>query len=143
MKKIENQWMREEGYHCFGCDPNHEHGLKMEFFEDGEDVVSIWQPTDEYQGWVNILHGGIQATLIDELCGWTIFHKFQSSAVTSKMEIRYRKPVKIDGGKLTLRSQVVDVHRNIVTISAQIFNADGELCTEGNCVFFMMANPPK
>ena len=100
MKKIENHWIGQPDYHCFGCDPSHEHGLKMEFYEDGEDVVSIWQPTGEYQGWPNILHGGIQATLIDELCGWTIGHKYKSDAVTSKMEIRYRTPVKINEGNL-------------------------------------------
>ena len=143
MKKIENRWIGDPDYHCFGCDPSHEHGLKMEFYEDGEDVVSIWQPTTEYQGWPNILHGGIQATLIDELCGWTIAHKFQSDAVTSKMEVRYRKPVKISEGKLTIRAHVVEVRRNIVTITAQIFNSANELCTEGACVFFMISNLPK
>ena len=143
MKKIENRWIGQPDYHCFGCDPSHAHGLKMEFYEDGEDVVSIWQPTGEYQGWPNILHGGIQATLIDELCGWTIAHKFQSAAVTSKMEVRYRKPVKISEGKLTIRAHVVEVRRNIVTITAQIFNSANELCTEGTCVFFMISNLPK
>lgn len=143
MKKIENRWIGDPDYHCFGCDPSHEHGLKMEFYEDGEDVVSIWQPTTEYQGWPNILHGGIQATLIDELCGWTIGHKFQSNAVTSKMEVRYRKPVKISEGPLTLRAKVVDQHRNIITISTQIFNSSEELCTEGRCVFFILTNLPK
>lgn len=143
MKKIENRWIGQPDYHCFGCDPSHAHGLRMEFYEDGEDVVSIWQPTGEYQGWPNILHGGIQATLIDELCGWTIAHKFQSDAVTSKMEVRYRKPVKISEGKLTIRAHVVEVRRNIVTITAQIFNSANELCTEGTCVFFMISNLPK
>ena len=143
MKKIENRWIGQPDYHCFGCDPSHAHGLKMEFYEDGEEVVSIWQPTGEYQGWPNILHGGIQATLIDELCGWTIAHKFQSDAVTSKMEVRYRKPVKISEGKLTIRAHVVEVRRNIVTITAQIFNSANELCTEGTCVFFMISNLPK
>ncbi|MBR5885649.1 MAG: PaaI family thioesterase [Alistipes sp.] len=143
MKKIENRWIGQPDYHCFGCDPSHAHGLKMEFYEDGEDVVSIWQPTGEYQGWPNILHGGIQATLIDELCGWTIAHKFQSDAVTSKIEVRYRKPVKISEGKLTIRAHVVEVRRNIVTITAQIFNSANELCTEGTCVFFMISNLPK
>ena len=143
MKKIENRWIGQPDYHCFGCDPSHAHGLKMEFYEDGEDVVSIWQPTGEYQGWPNILHGGIQATLIDELCGWTIAHKFQSDAVTSKMEVRYRKPVKISEGKLAIRAHVVEVRRNIVTITAQIFNSVNELCTEGTCVFFMISNLPK
>ena len=139
MEKIKNYWIDEQGYHCFGCDPNHASGLKMEFYEDGDEVVCFWEPTGEHQGWVNVLHGGIQATLIDEICGWVVFHKFQSSAVTSKMEVKYRKPVKTNEGKLTIRARAVDHRRNLVTINAQIFNAAGELCTEGCCIYFMLA----
>ncbi len=66
MKKIINPWLHKEGYYCFGCAPNNEAGVKMEFYEDGDDVVSIWKPEAKYQGWINTLHGGIQAVLLDE-----------------------------------------------------------------------------
>ena len=145
MKKIINPNIghEDEGYNCFACAPHNPHGLKMEFWEDGDDIVCLWSPNPNYESWVGTLHGGIQATLIDELCGWTIGHKYKSDAVTSKMEVRYRKPVKINEGKLTLRARVVEVRRNIVTITAQIFNSSDELCTEGNCVFYMLSNIPK
>ncbi len=44
----------------------------MEFYEDGDEVVSIWKPRPEYQGWIDTLHGGIQAVLMDEIPvrGW-------------------------------------------------------------------------
>ena len=44
MKKIINPWKGLEGYNCFGCAPNNEAGIKMEFYEDGDEVVSIWKP---------------------------------------------------------------------------------------------------
>ena len=44
MKKIINPWKGLEGYNCFGCAPNNEAGVKMEFYEDGDEVVSIWKP---------------------------------------------------------------------------------------------------
>lgn len=43
MKKIINPWKGLEGYNCFGCAPNNEAGVKMEFYEDGDEVVSIWK----------------------------------------------------------------------------------------------------
>ena len=49
MKKIINPWKGLEGYNCFGCASNNEAGLKMEFYEDGDEVVSIWKPRPEYQ----------------------------------------------------------------------------------------------
>ena len=33
---------REEGYHCFACAPRNEHGLHMEFYEEGDEVVCYW-----------------------------------------------------------------------------------------------------
>ena len=137
MKKLVNSWLGIEGYHCFGCDPNHAHGLRMEFYEDGEDIVSFWEPSGEHQSWVDTLHGGIQAALLDELCGWVVFRKFQTAAVTSKMEIRYRKPVHTNKGRLTLRAHTVEVRRNLVTVMGAIYSAEDELCTEATCVYFL------
>ena len=68
MKKIINPWKGMEGYNCFGCAPNNEAGVKMEFYEDNDEVISIWRPRPEYQGWIDTLHGGIQAVLLDEIC---------------------------------------------------------------------------
>ena len=39
-----------EGYNCFGCSPDNEAGVRMEFYEDGDEIVSIWKPRPEYQG---------------------------------------------------------------------------------------------
>ena len=65
MKKIINPWQKLEGYNCFGCSPDNEYGVKMEFYEDGDEVVSIWKPDGHYQGFLHTLHGGIQSVLLD------------------------------------------------------------------------------
>ena len=83
MKKIKNPWVHKDGYFCFGCAPNNPIGVKMEFYEDGDDIVSIWSPSKYYQGWVNTLHGGIASTLLDEVCGWVVSRKLQTTGVTS------------------------------------------------------------
>ena len=90
MKKIKNPWidLTDKGYNCFACAPNNPYGLKMEFYEDGEDIVSLWTPDSNYQGWLNTLHGGIQATLLDELGGWIIARKFQTSGMTTSLNMK-------------------------------------------------------
>ena len=59
MKKIRNPYIGDEadGYNCFACAPHNPSGLKMEFFDDGDDIVCFWKPTTNYQGWINTLHG--------------------------------------------------------------------------------------
>ncbi len=46
MKKILNPYTKFDGYNCFGCSPKNEHGLKMKFFEDGDCVISNWEPIE-------------------------------------------------------------------------------------------------
>ncbi|MBQ8673582.1 MAG: PaaI family thioesterase [Bacteroides sp.] len=136
MKKIINPWKGMPGYNCFGCAPNNEAGVKMEFYEDGDEVVSIWKPRPEYQGWIDTLHGGIQAVLLDEICAWVILRKLQTTGVTSKMETRYRKSVMTTETQVTLRASIREQKRNIVIVEARLYNQNGELCTEAVCTYF-------
>ncbi len=136
MKKIINPWRGMEGYNCYGCNPDNRSGLRMEFYEDGDEIVSRWQPRPEFQSWGNTLHGGIQAALADEISSWVIFRKFRTSGMTSKMEVRYRHPVHIDGEAITLRSSVKQQRRNIVDLEVRIYDHAGNLCTEAACTYF-------
>lgn len=136
MKKIVNPWKGMDGYNCFGCAPNNEAGVKMEFYEDGDEVVCFWKPRSEYQGWFNTLHGGIQSVLLDEICAWVVLRKLQTTGVTSKMETRFRKSVSTTDAYLSLRASIREQKRNIVTIDARLFNEKGELCTEAVCTYF-------
>ena len=127
-----------EGYNCFGCCPDNPIGLKMRFYEDGKDVVCLWRPQELYQSWKNTLHGGVQAALIDEIASWVVFRKFQTSGVTSNMEVQYKKPVALNQSHITLRARVVRQRRQVIDIEVELFNAEGELCSKGLCIYFLM-----
>ncbi len=141
MKKVINPWSRIDGYHCFGCDPNHESGLRMEFYEEGEEIVSLWHPRQDFQGWIDTLHGGVQATLADEISSWVVFRRFQTSGMTSKMEIRYHRPIRTTDDHILLRASVREQRRNLVTIGVRIYDVHEELCTEATCTYFLF--PPE
>ena len=140
MKKIINPWKGLEGYNCFGCAPNNEAGVKMEFYEDGDEVVSIWKPRPEYAASDVYKRQGIQAVLMDEICAWVILRKLQTTGVTSKMETRYRKPVSTTDSHIVLRASIKEVKRNIVIIEAKLYNKDGEVCTEAVCTYFTFSH---
>jgi len=59
----------------------------MQFFDEGDSVISTWEPTGNFQGWHNVLHGGIQATLMDEIASWVVFTKLGTTGVTSKWKL--------------------------------------------------------
>ena len=134
-KKIKNPWLGAEGYYCFGCAPNNEYGVKMEFYEDGDKVVCRWKPRAEYQGWINTLHGGIQAVLLDEICAWAVMRQTQRTGVTSKMETQYKRPIPTTDEYIDIEARVVGQRRNLVTVEAAIYNKEGELCTSAQCLY--------
>jgi uncharacterized protein (TIGR00369 family) len=136
MKKIINPFINLEGYNCFGCAPNNPFGVKMEFYEDGEDIVCHWTPRSEYQGWLDTLHGGIQSVLLDEICAWVLMRKLQTAGVTSKMETRFLKPVSTNDSQITLRAHITEQKRNIIIIDATLENSVGEICSQSRCTYF-------
>lgn len=135
IRKIKNPYTAIEGYNCFACAPHNEFGLKMEFYEEDEFVCSRWVPDQKYQGYKNILHGGIQATLMDELAAWYIQVKLKTSGVTVAMTTRFLKPVFLDKGELYLRSCLKDRKGREVHLYVELFNSEGILCSEADVTY--------
>lgn len=138
MKKIINPFVERENYNCFGCSPNNKDGLQMSFYEDGDFIISIWEPKKQFEGFTNVLHGGIQATLMDEIASWVVFVKLGTSGVTSKLEVKYKKPVYCDKGKITLKARNCRTIRNLAEISVELFDGEGELCSSATVVYYML-----
>ena len=141
MKKILNPWTGVDGYMCFGCAHGNLSGVKMDFYADGSDVISVWKPEARFQGWLHTLHGGIQAVLLDEICGWLTISQCQTVGVTSKMETRYSKPISTDEPYLIIRARLKERRRNILLIEAEIYNRTNEICSSAICTYFTL--PPE
>lgn len=138
MKKIINPWKGLDGYMCFACSPNNPSGLHMEFYEDGDDVVAIWKPLDYYQGWLNTLHGGIQCTLMDEVAGWVIVRKLQTTGVTSKLDAKFIKSVSTNESQLTIRGRIRETKRNAIFLETEIYNMKNEVCSRADLIYFVV-----
>lgn len=136
LKRIINPWLGVKEYNCFGCCPNNQLGVKMDFFEDGDEIVSYWHPQADYQGWVDTLHGGIQAVLLDEISAWVVSRKLQTTGVTSRLDMHYKKPVSTNEKQLTLRASLKETKRNVAFIEARLYNGAGELCSYADAVYF-------
>ncbi len=110
----------------------------MEFYEDGDEIICNWVPGTEFAGFHNILHGGIQATMIDEIASWVVLVKLDTSGVTFRLNTRYREPVRISGGGVSLRAWLVEVRRGIATIKVELKDGEGKVCSEGTADYFLL-----
>jgi len=136
MRKIHNPFSQREGYHCFGCSLDHLSGLQMSFYEEGDEIISTWEPKSQFEGYYGVLHGGIQATIMDEIGSWVVYVKVKVAGVTSSMNVRYHKPVYMAGGAITIRSKILRMRRNLADIQVGIYNKENELCSEAMITYF-------
>ncbi len=135
-RKINNPYTKIKGYNCFGCSPHNENGLRMQFVEDGDFLTCEWEPHGFLSGYRDILHGGIQATLMDEIAAWLIQVKMKTAGVTSTMNISLKRPVPVKEGKLKLKARLKEKRKNLVDVEVVLFNPDGKTGAEGVITYY-------
>jgi len=78
-------------HNCFACGGQNAIGMRLEI-ELGEGTARTeWRAGADYVGWEDKIHGGILATLLDEVMAWAP-SSYDSWAVTAEMHLRYRAP---------------------------------------------------
>lgn len=136
-RKIYNPYRKVEGYNCFGCSPRNPIGLRLSFVEDGDEIISEWEPNENHTGWLDVLHGGLQATMMDEIASWVVFTKLNTAGVTREMAVKYRKSVLVSDGKVVCRARLIEVNRSLATIGVKLFSKE-ILCAEAKCVYYVV-----
>jgi uncharacterized protein (TIGR00369 family) len=134
-RKINNVFAKED-YTCFACSPHNEIGLKLQFFETEDGVEAEWTPNRLYEGYPGVIHGGIQAVMLDEITAWTVYIKAGTAGVTSRLNIKYRKPVSSLQNHITLKGKILKTQRNFIYLEGLLFDEQGELCAEAEAVYF-------
>ena len=80
---------------CFACGLQNPIGLKLTFRQEGEAYVTTFIAPREFQGYQGILHGGIVATLLDEVMARYVWQEIAAPAATARLEVRYRRPAPV------------------------------------------------
>ena len=138
MRTISNPFRALSEYNCFGCSPTNDQGLRMSFSEEGDEVLCSWKPESRFAGYGGIVHGGIQATLHDEIASWVVFVKLSTAGFTERLEVDYRSPVRVESGDLALRSRLERVEGNKAYIRTLLFDGKGALGSESLAVYFTL-----
>jgi acyl-coenzyme A thioesterase PaaI-like protein len=81
---------------CFICGRQNPVGLKMDFYEDrdAEQIRAELVVPDEYQGYPDVVHGGIVAAILDEVAGRAVllYRSAEDLMATLRLTITYRCP---------------------------------------------------
>jgi uncharacterized protein (TIGR00369 family) len=115
-------------HNCFACGDKNAIGMRLHI-ELGEGTASTsWTPGDDFVGWEDKVHGGLLATLLDEVMAWAP-SSYDSWAVTAEMNIRFRTPAN-PGETLTARGWVDQRRRRIYHVRGEVRGQDGRLVAE-------------
>jgi len=139
MKKILNPFEKCKEYNNFCSAAKNLKGLGLEFFVDGDNVVSTWSPTGDYTSYKSILHGGIQSLLLDEIGCWVIFIFMETAGVTQSMSVNYLNPLYATKGDIKLEANLIEYveNENIAKVHARAFASSGVLCCEAFIDYFI------
>ena len=77
---------------CFVCGDQNRRGLKARFRLEGDQAVTEVTADSCFEGYRGIYHGGMLATLLDEVMIKAILAR-QSFAVTAELTVRFLAPV--------------------------------------------------
>ncbi len=117
---------------CFACGRNNPIGLRLEFRFEGEDYVTSFEVKPEYQGWANFAHGGLVATVLDEVMTRILWAKGMHT-VTGRLEVRYRSPAPV-GAVLEVRGRITRQRPPVIETEAAATAPDGTVVAEGKSV---------
>lgn len=129
---------RLEGYDCFGCGTENPIGLGMTFYVRGGQVCSDVVLDRHRVGWQGMAHGGLVATLLDEVMAWTVLYFKESFCVTRAMRARYHKPVPV-GVPVTACGELLEGKRRFACRArGTLVDGEGTLLAESEGDFALL-----
>lgn len=124
-----------QGLHwqCFGCGTENRLGIRLNIRLVGDKTVCDFTPTVEFQGPPGITHSGIVAAALDEVMSQLIFAQLQL-AVTRKIEVTYRRPLRI-GQTYRFTAEIRSQNSRIIAARAEARDAEGNQVARARGIF--------
>jgi uncharacterized protein (TIGR00369 family) len=110
---------------CFVCGEANASGLNLRFTTDGNIVRTTFIAHQEYIGFKGVVHGGIIATLLDEIMVWACAVRTKRFAFCADLNIRFLKPLP-PGQATEARAELVENRREKIFLAkAELLLPDG------------------
>ena len=115
---------------CYVCGESNPQGLKLRFETDGKVVRTRFTPDAGHIGFKAVTHGGILATVLDEIMVWACAVATRRFAYCAEMTVRFHT-LAIPGEELNVTSELTENRRGkILEAKASLTNPSGQLVAE-------------
>jgi uncharacterized protein (TIGR00369 family) len=117
---------------CYGCGQKNAQGLRMTFAHLADGTAEcVYTAAEHLAGAPGVIHGGVQATLLDEVMGHAIHVGDVDpdlDVATVDFSLRYRRPAPV-GVPLVLRARLVRSEGRDFFVTGEIVSPKGEVLT--------------
>lgn len=120
---------------CFVCGESNAAGLQIRFHTDGKIVHARCVPRQEHIGFKGTIHGGITATLLDEIMVWACAVQTRRFGYSVELNVKYMHPLH-PGEEIVATGELVSNKRNkIFEAKGEIRSLDGKLLATGTAKY--------
>jgi len=114
---------------CFVCGDKNKCGLKVDFFYDKGVAKAEYKASPDFEGYKEILHGGIISALLDEVMIKSVLAQ-DILAVTASIEVRFKQPIKT-GERFLLEGKILKEKGKIITTEGKVLKEDKTVAALG------------
>jgi acyl-coenzyme A thioesterase PaaI-like protein len=125
---------------CYGCGDDNPISLGLQFARENDVCVATFVPRKEHRGVPGFLHGGVASTVLDETMASVGFMLDGVHCVTATLELKFRKPVPLNGESLRIEawrdeSGRTSAPRRRHTVLGRLVLADGGVAVTATGIF--------
>jgi uncharacterized protein (TIGR00369 family) len=111
---------------CFVCGTDNPGGLNLAPMKDGKKVTFTFTPRREHLGFSKAVHGGITASLLDEVVGVACGLSADGKCATVELNVTYKRPV-LEGVPVRAEGWYVRKKGRFVFGAGQLLDPDGKV----------------
>jgi acyl-coenzyme A thioesterase PaaI-like protein len=121
--------------HCFVCGLANPFGLQLRFYDaNAGEVTADYTVPEHFQGYPGVVHGGIVAAMLDEVCGRVHMGGDPPRFMyTARLDIRYRQNVPV-GQPLRLIGKAGKSRGRTATSTGLLLGPDGSVLAEAEAL---------
>lgn len=112
---------------CFVCGESNAIGMNLRFETDGRIVQTRFTPRPEHVGFKKVVHGGIIATLLDEIMVWACAVQTKRFAYCAELTARFLNPLRPGEETVATGELIANRREKIFEAKAEIKDSAGRL----------------
>jgi acyl-coenzyme A thioesterase PaaI-like protein len=121
-ERIPLPWCRS----CFVCGADNPVGLRARCYKAGDAVELPFTTRREHCGWSEVLHGGLIATVLDEVMTWAAILGSDRPCFAAEFSVRLLEPLP-SGVACVATGRLLQARRRVFDVEGQLADAAGRL----------------